>query len=105
MTSGGLELVVSDSGPGISPHDQDQLFEPFFTTKETGTGLGLAIVERIISAHGGAIEVSNVKPHGAAFCLKLPPPAAARDQRHNPHPSNASFPILPPGHSQRKAAA
>ena len=66
------ELVVCDSGPGVTYEERAQLFEPFYTTKGTGTGLGLAIVERIMAAHGGAVDVRNVEPQGAAFSLMIP---------------------------------
>jgi len=60
-----LTLVV-DAGPGIDASTRDTLFEPFVTTKSKGTGLGLAIAQKVVSAHGGAIELrsplSEVEP-------------------------------------------
>jgi PAS domain S-box-containing protein len=50
-------LEVDDDGPGI-PLDAP-VFEPFFTTKEGGTGLGLAIVHRIVSDHGGVVDIQR----------------------------------------------
>jgi signal transduction histidine kinase len=67
-----IALCVQDSGPGISDDVRDRIFNPFFTTRTTGTGLGLAIVHRIIDAHGGHIQIDNVKPHGARIELCLP---------------------------------
>lgn len=67
-----LEVVVKDTGQGISEKNMAMVFEPFFTTKSGGTGLGLAMVYRIISAHGGTITVENDPPGGACFRLKLP---------------------------------
>jgi signal transduction histidine kinase len=65
-------LEISDTGPGIDSADLGRIFNPFFTTKDTGTGLGLATVHRIIEAHGGAIRVRNIAPHGACFEVELP---------------------------------
>ena len=49
-----VELIVADTGCGISPEDKEKLFLPYFSTKSRGTGLGLAIVNHIVSEHGGA---------------------------------------------------
>jgi signal transduction histidine kinase len=67
-----IALCVQDSGPGIPDDVRDRIFNPFFTTRTTGTGLGLAIVHRIVDAHGGHIQIDNVKPHGARIELCLP---------------------------------
>jgi len=65
-------LEVKDSGPGI-PEDQEQkLFEPFFTTKQNGSGLGLAVARKIMTEHGGRIEVASKTGGGAAFNIFLP---------------------------------
>lgn len=65
-------IEVADSGPGIPDQLRQRLCEPFFTTKGSGTGLGLAIVERIVEAHGGALEIANCPTGGAAFTLSIP---------------------------------
>ncbi|WP_437281696.1 HAMP domain-containing sensor histidine kinase [Sorangium sp. So ce375] len=54
-TENGAELVVWDTGPGISG-DASRIFAPWYTTKPRGTGLGLAITHRIVRAHGWLIE-------------------------------------------------
>jgi two-component system sensor histidine kinase HydH len=67
-----VEVVFADTGPGI-PRDQlKHLFIPFFTTKEKGTGLGLPISQRIVSHHGGAIEVRSLLGRGSQFSVILP---------------------------------
>jgi two-component system, NtrC family, sensor kinase len=66
------EVVVSDSGPGLSPQVLGQLFEPFFTTKPRGTGLGLAVSRAIARAHGGELESGRTPQGGARFTLRLP---------------------------------
>ncbi len=65
-------IAVEDSGPGVPKEVNARMFNPFFTTRKTGTGLGLAIVHRIVDAHGGHINVKNVKGSGARVELCLP---------------------------------
>ena len=67
-----LEIKVIDSGPGISERAAADIFEPFFTTKSDGSGLGLAICRRIITDHGGTIELTFPTLSGAAFRIVLP---------------------------------
>ena len=67
-----LELVVADTGCGISPEDKEKLFLPYFSTKDRGTGLGLAIVSHIVSEHGGRIRVEDNRPAGARFFVEVP---------------------------------
>ncbi|MCE9563698.1 MAG: response regulator [Planctomycetes bacterium] len=55
-----VRLLVSDTGPGISPEVKAQMFDPFFTTKFAGRGLGLSAVLGIMRLHGGAIRVTSV---------------------------------------------
>jgi signal transduction histidine kinase len=67
-----VEVVFADTGPGI-PRDQlKNLFIPFFTTKEKGTGLGLPISQRIVTHHGGVIEVRSQQQKGSVFSVVLP---------------------------------
>jgi signal transduction histidine kinase len=67
------EIVVADTGPGISPEIADRLFTPYVTTKGSrGTGLGLALAHRIVAEHGGTIEVARAGRGGAAFTVRLP---------------------------------
>lgn len=76
----GMELVVADTGPGISRENLDHIFDPFFTTKEPGqgTGLGLSICLRIVDNLQGKIEAESRPGSGAAFKIWLP---AADDSR------------------------
>ena len=67
-----VELVVADSGAGVSREDKEKLFLPYFSTKNRGTGLGLAIVSHIVAEHGGHIRVEDNKPTGARFTVEIP---------------------------------
>jgi two-component system nitrogen regulation sensor histidine kinase NtrY len=67
-----VELVMADSGCGVSPDDKEKLFLPYFSTKKRGTGLGLAIVSHIVSEHGGHIRVEDNQPVGARFIVEIP---------------------------------
>ena len=72
-----VEIVVADSGYGISPEDKDKLFLPHFSTKDRGTGLGLAIASRVIAEHHGIIRAEDNMPTGARFVIELPAADAA----------------------------
>ncbi len=67
-------VTIRDDGPGIAPEAKARLFEPFFTTKEAGrgTGLGLSISRRIVTEHGGRIEVVSAPDDGTCFTIHLP---------------------------------
>jgi two-component system sensor histidine kinase HydH len=71
---GGVEIWISDSGPGISQGNLSKIFDPFFSTKKKGTGLGLAITANIIEAHGGEILVESREGKGTTFKIFLPFP-------------------------------
>ena len=72
--NGGVEFEVSDSGPGIPEENLERIFDPFFTTKgpDQGSGLGLMICHRIVTDHGGTIEVRTMEEGGTTFCVHLP---------------------------------
>jgi signal transduction histidine kinase len=77
-----IDIRVADRGPGFPPDTIGRVFEPYFTTKSGGTGLGMAIAQRILTEHGGTIEVRNRNGGGAVVTLSFPPafrhpPAAA----------------------------
>ena len=72
MESGGVEIVVRDTGPGIAPDDLPRIFEAGFSTRPGSSGLGLAVCRRILEQHGGSILVESRPGHGATFRLRLP---------------------------------
>lgn len=69
-----VDLVVSDTGPGIPEALRTQIFTPFFTTKPEGegTGLGLYICHHIVTGHGGTLTLDDAPGGGAQFTIRLP---------------------------------
>ena len=67
-----IALVVTDRGDGIDDSDLGRVREAFFTKRRGGSGLGLAIAERFAEAHGGRVELENLKPHGFSARIVLP---------------------------------
>jgi CheY-like chemotaxis protein/two-component sensor histidine kinase len=67
-----VQLVVSDSGRGMSPGVQVRVFDPFFTTKSAGHGLGLAIVDGIVRSLHGKIDLTSEPGKGTAVKISLP---------------------------------
>ncbi len=67
-----IEIVLSDTGHGITDQIRERLFLPFYSTKHRGTGLGLAIAAKIVQEHGGTIRAESNSPKGARFVLRLP---------------------------------
>jgi two-component system sensor kinase FixL len=67
-----VELIVSDTGPGLPEEIMGRLFQPFVTTKEKGMGIGLSICQTIVEAHGGRIWTSAGESAGATFHITLP---------------------------------
>lgn len=68
----GIEIALSDTGPGVPPELREQIFNPFFTTKAEGVGLGLSIVSKIVDDHGGWIRAQSSPGGGACFRLFFP---------------------------------
>jgi len=68
----GVEIAVSDSGPGVPADELTHIFDPFFTTKPRGMGMGLPISRTIIEAHHGRIWAENRRAGGALFRITLP---------------------------------
>jgi len=70
----GVEVVVEDDGPGITPEEIARAFDPFFTTKtaKRGVGIGLKICRDIVHEHGGRLRVERGHPVGTRVVIELP---------------------------------
>ncbi|MEX2171456.1 MAG: HAMP domain-containing sensor histidine kinase [Pirellulales bacterium] len=68
------ELFVRDTGPGIPPEIREHLFDPFFSGREAGRGLGFGLSKcwRIVTDHGGKIQVESQPAQGTIITLSLP---------------------------------
>jgi signal transduction histidine kinase len=73
---GAVALAITDTGPGIPRERLPHVFEPFYSGKPSGSGLGLAIAERIVSAHGGRIQIDSQAGRGTRVTLLFPLEAA-----------------------------
>ena len=69
---GYVEILVRDTGPGITIDILPKVFETFVSSKETGLGLGLPLSRRIAEDHGGTLTAFNLPGKGACFALRLP---------------------------------
>lgn len=75
VTDDQIEVVVSDTGPGIPPEDIPRVFDRFWQatrTRKSGAGLGLSIVKGIVEAHGGKVWVDSCIGKGSMFHFTLP---------------------------------
>jgi PAS domain S-box-containing protein len=73
----GIEIAVTDNGPGIPPDVLPRILDPLFTTKNFGTGLGLSAVRNILDQHRGGLEVATENGKGSCFTAWLPAEACA----------------------------
>jgi PAS domain S-box-containing protein len=73
LPTGMVELVIADTGPGLTDEMRERLFLPYFSTKQRGTGLGLSIAAKILQEHQGTIRAEKNLPAGARFILELRP--------------------------------
>ncbi|HUA56133.1 MAG TPA: MASE4 domain-containing protein [Candidatus Sulfotelmatobacter sp.] len=77
---GMVEVMVADTGPGLSDAVRDKLFKPFVTTKAAGMGVGLSICHGIVAAHGGRMWAEANPGGGTVFRFTVPRAAAGISQ-------------------------
>jgi PAS domain S-box-containing protein len=65
-------ITICDTGAGIPEDKLKKIFLPFFTTKDTGVGMGLALAHKVVTSHGGRIDVESKKDKGSRFRVFLP---------------------------------
>ena len=92
---GRVQILVEDTGEGLSAEQQAQLFQPFNRLGqeghgEKGTGIGLVVCKRLVELMGGVIRVSSTVGTGSTFCIELiqtgAPQAAAAVSAVDAHP-------------------
>ncbi|QTT81721.1 PAS domain S-box protein [Pseudomonas chlororaphis] len=76
-SEGGVEISVSDQGPGVSAEQLAQLFTPFYTSKANGLGLGLSMSRSIVEGFGGDLQ-AQPQSRGLKMCCHLPATAPAQ---------------------------
>ena len=76
VSNGAWHLTVTDEGPGVAPEDLPHIFERFYRASSArsmpGSGLGLAIVQRVVTAHGGTVEITSPAGGGTRVDIELP---------------------------------
>ena len=77
------QLIIRDTGSGISKSQLEQLFVPFFTTKSQGTGLGLSLCLSIAERHDGTITVDSEEGSGTSITVSFP--FESKDGNAGPH--------------------
>lgn len=83
ITNGHLILTIADTGPGITPENQQKLFTPFYQgqagVEQGGTGLGLAIIQKLVELMGGRVTLKDSSALGSIFEVDLPLEPARTD--------------------------
>jgi two-component system sensor histidine kinase TtrS len=70
--SGGVEVAVRDTGPGMAENILEDMFHPFVSTKAGGLGLGLSISRSIVEDHGGRLWLASSNASGSDVRFTLP---------------------------------
>ncbi len=95
---GGVEVEVSDRGPGLPAGSEARIFEKFFRAapaSAAGAGLGLAICKGIVEAHGGTVTAANRDGGGATFRFFLPGGSAAPPLPADDQPAGDTAEVMP----------
>ncbi len=78
----GVQIRITDQGPGVPLEERERVFEPFYrgASSSGGSGLGLAIARAVVLAHGGRVRIEGAPSGGAAVVVELPADAPAVPQ-------------------------
>jgi len=77
-TDGGINIIVSDTGPGIPPDKVKRVFDRYYQIDDAhpgdmeGSGIGLALVQELVKLHYGEIRVESKEGKGTTFIITLP---------------------------------
>lgn len=66
-----IDLLVSDTGPGMTSIQVELAFKPFYTTKHNGVGLGMALVKRVMERFNGSVQLRSKPGFGTQACLRF----------------------------------
>lgn len=91
----GVVVEFCDTGEGMDTQVRSRAGTPFFTTRPGGTGLGLAICDRIVTAHGGVLQINSRSGEGTAVSVFLPSNPAESEAIRSSHPPSRSS-TMPP---------
>ena len=76
-----VDVLISDTGPGLDPAAVEAAVKPFYSTKPQGTGLGLPLVARIVAAHRGGLAIESSPGSGTTVRISLPTGARPRTRQ------------------------
>ncbi len=66
-----VQLIITDTGQGMTSKQEAMAFKPYFTTKQGGLGVGLMMVKRIMGRFGGKVSLSSREREGTRICLNF----------------------------------
>src|SRR5712692_2438372 len=69
---GQIVLIIADTGIGLTAEDLKRLGEPFFAQRSGGVGVGFPLARRIVTEHGGTLDVSSTPGQGTSVSIRLP---------------------------------
>ena len=95
-SKGQVRIFIRDNGPGLKPEERRHVFDPFYSARQAGRGIGLGLPKawRIITNHGGRIEVSSEPGRGATFIITL---TTADDDNFRRPADSSETAYCPPG--------
>ena len=67
-----VELALEDRGPGLPENVRQRLFQPFVTGRPEGVGLGLSLTHRIVTLHGGTVQLEDRQGGGTRVVVSFP---------------------------------